>query len=130
VADSECMAGRTTRWDSALATALAYPEAAQDFPWGETVVKIRKKIFVFLGDPRADSPTIGLKLRDSVDHARSIPGAEPMGYGLGRHGWTNVPIEETEPALIAEWIDESYRLIAPKTLVRGLSAEQPTPPAR
>jgi predicted DNA-binding protein (MmcQ/YjbR family) len=123
------MARHASRWDSALATALAHPEAAQDFPWGDAVIKVRKKIFVFLGDPNADLPTVGLKLRDSVDDARSLRGAEPMRYGLGRHGWTNVPLDEAEPALIAEWIDESYRLVAPKTLVRSLSSAPQAPRA-
>ncbi len=32
-----------------LKVALGYPEAWKDHPWGETVVKVGKKIFVFLG---------------------------------------------------------------------------------
>ena len=31
------------------AAALAYPEAYEDHPWGETVVKVRGKVFVFFG---------------------------------------------------------------------------------
>jgi predicted DNA-binding protein (MmcQ/YjbR family) len=113
---------RASVWDRARTAALSYPEAYEDFPWGESVVKVRKKIFVFLGSSDVTpASTIGLKLSSSVDHARSLPGAEPMGYGLGRHGWTHVPLDTgTAEELIADWIEESYRLIAPKTLVRQL----------
>ena len=31
------------------AWSLGFPEAAEEFPWGERVIKVRGKIFVFLG---------------------------------------------------------------------------------
>ena len=106
-----------------LAYALSLPEAYEDHPWGDTVVKVRKKVFVFLGslDPLT---RISVKLRDSHGHAMSVAGAAPTAYGLGRAGWVTVPVDGAEPGfdLLCDWIEESYRLIAPKRLVAQLDA--------
>ena len=71
--------------------ALSLPEAVEDHPWDETVVKVRGKIFVFLGPAR--SRRISVKLAESHAHALSIEGAEPTGYGLGRSGLGDVPLD-------------------------------------
>jgi len=68
-----------------LSFALSLPEAVEDHPWDETVVKVRKKVFVFFGgDPSRHRITV--KLVESHGHALSIEGAEPTGYGLGKAG--------------------------------------------
>ena len=36
-----------------VAFALGLPEAWEDHPWGETVVKVAKKVFVFFGSPKS-----------------------------------------------------------------------------
>ena len=46
-----------------------------------------------------------------------------MGYGLGKAGWVGlrVPPDEDPPMdLFLEWIEESYRAVAPKKLVAQL----------
>lgn len=106
------------------AFALELPGAYEDHPWGEDVAKVNKKVFVFLGlgdDPASLAMTV--KLRDeSHHHALSVPGAEPTGYGLGRSGWVTVPFRDTTPTLdvLKDWVEESYRLVAPKTLIAEL----------
>jgi predicted DNA-binding protein (MmcQ/YjbR family) len=103
--------------------ALALPEATEDFPWGERVVKVRKKIFVFLGivagDDRHRRLRVGVKLTASHGEAMSLPFVVPTGYGLGRAGWvtaTFAPGEQPITGLLAAWIRESYRNVAPKRL--------------
>ena len=103
--------------------ALALPEAWEDFPWGERVIKVRKKIFVFLGviaggdwDGRL---RVGVKLTTSHGVAMSLPFVVPTGYGLGRAGWvtaTFTPGEQPMTGLLAAWIRESYGNVAPKRL--------------
>ena len=43
--------------------ALAYPETREDFPWGERVIKVKDKIFLFM---RADAKGSGPVNVDAV----------------------------------------------------------------
>jgi len=107
--------------DRLLAFALSLPDAWEDQPWEEdTVAKVRKKIFVFLGGPASTQMTV--KLVESNAHALSIEGAKPSAYGLGKSGWVTVPLaaDGVDLALLCEWIEESYRIVAPKRLVTAL----------
>ena len=109
--------------DDLQAFALDFPGAFEDRPWdGEAVVKVGKKIFVFMGSE--EQPGITVKLPDSADQALQIDGAEPSGYGLGKYGWVTVPVgAKGAPRGVAEdWIEESYRAVAPKKLVAELDA--------
>jgi len=101
--------------DELLAFALTLPEAWEDHPWGDTVAKVRAKVFVFLGPER-----VTVKLEESHEHALSIEGAEPARYGLGRAGWVTVPFGDVEPDVLRDWIEESYRIVAPKRLAAQL----------
>ena len=75
------------------AFALGLPGAHEDFPWNERVVKVRGKVFVFLGPKDGGgTPAISVKLDESQSHALSVEGAEPTGHGLGKAGWVTVPV--------------------------------------
>ncbi|GAA2719269.1 MULTISPECIES: MmcQ/YjbR family DNA-binding protein [Streptomyces] len=108
--------------------ALSLPGAVEEFPWGDSaVVKVNKKIFAFLGSPdNALSPGISVKLKDEAAHAHAltVPGAAPTAYGLGRSGWVSVPLDtgEVDVEVCCDWVEESYRTIAPKRLVAQLDA--------
>jgi predicted DNA-binding protein (MmcQ/YjbR family) len=105
-----------------LAHAQKFPGAWVDHPWDEDVVKVGKKVFVFLGIEDMPELLMTVKLPDSHDQALAVPGAEPAGYGLGRSGWVTIPLRETTPPLgvLQDWVDESYRSVAPKQLVAEL----------
>jgi predicted DNA-binding protein (MmcQ/YjbR family) len=103
--------------------ALSLPEASEDFPWGESVAKVNGKVFVFLGSDAGSEPRfMTVKLFESHGHAMTIEGAKPTGYGLGRSGWMTVPLqaEGVTLDLLRDWVEESYRIIAPKRLVAEL----------
>ena len=108
----------------ALRFALGLPGAYEDHPWDEVVAKVNKKVFVFFGredNPRGPGMTV--KLRESHEEALGIPGAAPTGYGLGRSGWVDVPFGGRTPVgVLTDWIEESYRLVAPKRLLAELDA--------
>jgi predicted DNA-binding protein (MmcQ/YjbR family) len=105
--------------------ALRMPEAGEEFPWRECVIKVNKKIFVFLGVSDGSYPpgvTVKLKNEEAHAHAMTAPGAEPAGYGLGKAGWVAIPLRDGSPAaeLLCDWVEESYRVIAPKRLIAEL----------
>lgn len=104
------------------AFALRMPGAVEDHPWGETVAKVNKKIFVFLGHERTDGVfQFCVKLPESAAEALKLPGAERAGYGMGKHGWVQIkvqPDDRPDVDLFLRWIEESYRTIAPKKLVQ------------
>lgn len=99
--------------------ALAYPQVTEEFPWGDRVVKVRGKIFVFLG-ASGDKFGMSVKLPHSNAQALALPFTEPTGYGLGKAGWISASFaaDEDPPLdMLAAWIDESYRGVAPKKLI-------------
>lgn len=105
--------------------ALALPEAWVDHPWRETVVKVGKKVFVFLGVDDGSHPSaLGVKLTASHDQALSLSGSAPMSYGLGRAGWVTLALEAEPPPtdVLLDWVEETYRAVAPKRLAAALDA--------
>lgn len=112
------------------AQALGYPEAYEELPWGHPAIKVRKKVFVFCSALGTEDPSLSVKLPHSRDRALAHPSVSPMGYGLGKHGWcsfddlTAVRLEE-----LLDYLDESYRAVAPKTLLRKLGDARPAPRA-
>lgn len=116
------MAENESTWERLRQFALSLPEAYEDHPWEETVIKVNKKIFLFLGNEEREKPGFGVKLVEAHPQALAAPGAAPSGYGLGKSGWVSVPIGDGLPPVevLFDWIEESYRLIAPKRLVKAL----------
>ncbi|HLE99250.1 MAG TPA: MmcQ/YjbR family DNA-binding protein [Gaiellaceae bacterium] len=112
--------------EKVLEFALSLPETWEDQPWEDgAVVKVRAKIFVFLGTP--GSRSISVKLAESLAHALAIDGAEPTGYGLGKAGWVTVPLRAPGVSLdvLRDWVEESYRIVAPRRLVADLDIAPP-----
>lgn len=112
-----------------LEFALSLPGAHEDHPWDELVVKVDKKVFVFLGSEASTIwPGMTVKLRESHPLAMAIPGAAPSGYGLGKSGWVDVPFRTKLPpvGVITDMVEESYRLVATKRRVAELDASGST----
>ena len=105
------------------------PEAARvDIEaWGgEPTFRVRGKNFVF-----TDADARGLSVKLPKEEAAAVvatdPGAEPTGYGLGRHGWVSVQVadhaDESRWQQVEEWVRTSYTLVAPRTLAKLVLAE-------
>ena len=106
------------------AYALTFPEAYEEFPWGERALKVAKKVFVFLSYDRDTGVLhVTTKLGESNEPALSLPFTSPTGYGLGKSGWVTAKFERAAKppvAILCDWIYESYTLVAPKKLVAKL----------
>ena len=108
--------------------ALRYPEAEEGIACAGTAIekrtiKVRNITFLFLG--KADAM---LKLTDSLPEAAKLAAKEPATYKAGANGWVTVKFDaDRSPPLdvLAAWIDESYRLLAPKQLVELLPERAP-----
>ncbi|MFF7858429.1 MmcQ/YjbR family DNA-binding protein [Streptomyces sp. NPDC007904] len=110
------------KWEKVRAYALGLPGAAEEHPWGETVTKADKKVFVLLGAGDGGYP-IGVTPKPTDEtaraHAPAGPGAAPAGYGPGRSGRVGIPLgPEGAPAagLRCDWGEEGYRTLAPMRL--------------
>jgi len=102
--------------------ALAFPEAGEEFPWGESAFKVRGKVFLFLHHAD-DALSLSMKLPVSHEFALMLDFTRPTGYGLGRAGWVTCRIgvdSDADVDLIERWIGESYRAVAPRRLSRAL----------
>lgn len=107
--------------------ALTFPESHEDHPWDHVAVKVRKKAFVFLSgeDLHEGKLSMTVKLPVSGEMVLTLPFMEPAGYGLGRSGWVTMRLGPKDPVdldMFKGWIDQSYRAVAPKTLVKQLDA--------
>jgi predicted DNA-binding protein (MmcQ/YjbR family) len=108
--------------DAVRKLALAYPESHEDSPWGECAIKVRRKVFLFMSRG-GEGLSLSVKLPDSRQEALLLPFTEPTGYGLGKSGWVSAKFEPGEApplSVVAAWLEESYRAVAPKTLVATL----------
>lgn len=130
--------GAAKRGEAALRDfALTYPEAHEEFPWREHVIKVQKKVFVFFGHPEDDELLVVVKLPKSHEVAVLLYAfASPTGYNLGKSGWVTAqfaPDDDPPIEILREWIDESYRAVAPKGRLANVAAPMSDPkgvPAR
>jgi len=109
--------------------ALTYPETYEESPWGDRVVKVKGKIFFFC-DAHDGSLSLSVKLPQSGREVLKNAWARPTPYGLGKSGWVSASFPGGKGAReeqIAGWIDESYRALAPKKLVKLLDEPAPAP---
>jgi predicted DNA-binding protein (MmcQ/YjbR family) len=113
------------RAEAAIAArAAAFPETTEDQPWGHRAFKVKGKTFLFLAT-EGGALSLSLKLPESGVLALELPFTEPTGYGLGKSGWVSARFttgKDVPLSLIGEWLDESYRAIAPKKLVATLTS--------
>ena len=100
--------------------ALSYPHTEESFPWGEHAFKVKGKTFVFMRDDE-EGTSLSVKLSASREAALALPGAEPTHYGMGAKGWVTIkPTSRSPVKQLYEFIDESFRSVAPKRVLKEL----------
>ena len=100
--------------------AMALPEATEEITWGEDLnFRVNKKIFLF---PGQDGMTF--KADPQEKDALLADDRFALAAYVGRFGWLTMQFgKRPDWAEIRELIVTSYRLIAPKRLVKQLDAE-------
>lgn len=102
------------------AAAMKYPQTVEHFPWDHPAYKVAsKKAFLFLGGYEDQFLTVSMKLPFRREEALLIKGAAPTGYGLGKSGWvtfTFAPKAKAPMVKLTDYLDESWRAVAPKKL--------------
>lgn len=115
-------------FESPLAQALqafasTYPEVSESPSCVNRSFKARKKGFMFLGEKPDGVLRLMVKLDSGIDSAEAVATEHPDEWKVSGPGWiTGNFTDDSAPPLetMKEWIDESYRLLAPKTLVKLL----------
>ena len=115
------------------ALAAKYPEAEKAFLFGDhEVYRVKKKVFVWLGEGERGGAYVSVKLKDTQQTALMLPFVTPSAYGMAKWGWISAdfPKGKLPIQLVAQWLDESYRHTAPKKLLKlldGTAAPAPKP---
>jgi predicted DNA-binding protein (MmcQ/YjbR family) len=102
---------------------LALPEAEEKEAWGDPTFRIRDKIFAM--EKRGDG-RISVWIKAPEGSQMVLVGAEPNRYFVppyvGSKGWVGIRLDNNPDwSEVAELIERSYRLIAPKRLSNRIS---------
>jgi predicted DNA-binding protein (MmcQ/YjbR family) len=108
------------------------PGAYEDRPWGGVHCKVAGKIFVSWG--RDDDGALALGFKTDKQLQQMLVDSDPrfaVAAYVGKHGWVRMkPGPRPKWAELEHFIVESYRMIAPRRLVKELDARDAQPPPR
>src|SRR3954468_22607657 len=102
--------------DLIRAEAEKYPQAEKAFLFHDhEVYRVKKKVFVWLGESEHGGTYLLVKLKDTQGMALQLPFVTPASYGMAKYGWigADFPKGKFPAPLVREWIRESYRHTAP-----------------
>lgn len=110
------------------AICLPYPECAETGGVGSPSFKVRDKIFAMrhpMRLPSGDRPSLWLKAQKGLQAA--LVGSAPDRFAvppyIGHRGWVAIFLDGAcDWDELADLVDESYRMTAPKRLVKLLDA--------
>ena len=103
---------------------LALPEATEKVAWGDPTWRVRDRIFAMQkGNYEGGRPSVWLKASPGAQPA--IVGSDPERHFIppyvGSKGWIGVYLDvRIDWDELADLIEDSYRLIAPKRLAAQL----------
>jgi predicted DNA-binding protein (MmcQ/YjbR family) len=114
--------------DKLLAIVMRLPEAEEDWPWGSIHCKVAGKIFIGWG--RGEDGVMSLGFRTTPALQSMLVASDPrfsIAKYVGKYGGVDMKIgDRPNWDEIEQFIVESYRIIAPKRLVKLLDASSGT----
>jgi hypothetical protein len=110
------------------AICLALPEATEKTAWGEPTFRVRDKMFAMYTDNHHRDGRVALWCKAPEGAQEILVGAAPTRFFVppyvGHKGWIGVRLDiEVDWNEVAEHVKESYRMTAPRQLVRLLDLE-------
>jgi hypothetical protein len=104
--------------------ALMLPEAEERDHRGHPSFRVREKIFATLwpGEQRA---VLKLTMAGQSD----LVGSNPKAFSLNawsKQGWTNVHLAEVTSSECRALLEEAWRMVAPKQVVRSFEKDRPS----
>ena len=108
---------------------LALPETNEKEAWGDPTWRVRDRIFAMQkGNFEGGRPTVWLKAAEGAQAVLvgSDPGRFFVPPYVGKEGWVGayLDVARVDWDELAELVEDSYRLIAPKRLVAQLDRRQ------
>jgi len=108
--------------DTLRKMALALPEAVEQETWGTPTFRVRKKIFVMLGEEQREA-----WVKSTHDEQRALTQMDPDTFFVppyvGPSGWVGVRFQTVDQDEMRELITEAWRMTAPKRLAAAFDEE-------
>lgn len=110
-------ARKTSPLDRLRDICLAFPEAVEKETWGEATFRVRDKIFVTAGG----EGRVSMSCKAPPGAQEILVGSDPERFFrphyVGHRGWVGVRLDAgTDWDQVADLVEESYRMTAPKKL--------------
>jgi predicted DNA-binding protein (MmcQ/YjbR family) len=106
---------------------LALPESAEKETWGHPTFRVRDKIFTSFGETEDESPVTVVTMKAALGEQEPLLAeGHPffMPKYVGSKGWIGIVLDDdTDWTEIAEFVEDSYRQIAPKRLSAQLDQD-------
>ena len=108
--------------DRLRAICLALPEATEQETWGDPTFRVRDKIFAM---PKRGDGRLSLWCKAPPGVQGILVGADPSRFFVppyvGHRGWIGIRLDvAVDWDEVADLVDESYRMTAPKCLLARL----------
>ena len=108
---------------------LELPGTKETLTWGHPNFRVGDKIFASYGDNEDGSGAKSYSFKAEKTLQAALCSSDPKRFApshyVGQHGWTTVKIaKKTDWAEVEMFVLGSYRLIAPKKLVKALDREE------
>jgi predicted DNA-binding protein (MmcQ/YjbR family) len=125
------MKNKRKTFDRVASICLALPSAEQSIGGSHATYRVRGKVFAyFLDDHHGDgivSVCVKSELGENVDRVRHDPERYYLPDYIGPRGWFGLRLDRgrVDWREVANVVARSYRLTAPKTLLRKMDARSP-----
>ncbi|MBI3784140.1 MAG: MmcQ/YjbR family DNA-binding protein [Deltaproteobacteria bacterium] len=113
---------------------LALPDATEKIAWGEPTFRIRDKMFAMFVNNHHSDGRVALWLKAEPGVQEIVVGAAPKRFFVppyvGHKGWLGVRVDgDVDWEEVASFLEDAYKLIAPKTRRRPEERASRNPPA-